>query len=159
MVFTPEAEFPFKAYVFYNNLLNKETAAKIQAAFLEKEYIYNNVSFGKECFNLSLLDEHDTTYILRTDTAICTNDGQVLWGELSENDAQKLAKHLSAAAVKDSGEVYAIFNDQVCQDLQLGTYLRINRIEQLNPDQLNQQQFCQTWLTDLSPLNPVVIGD
>lgn len=151
-IYTPEAEFPFKAYVFYNQLLSSETASSIQQAFKTQRHTFNGKSFTQNCLDINTVLTSSDTFVVRSDVGFCGEQGSIPWDQVPATQAARLRDHLTLAAIKDSGEVYAIFHDTLCSDTELGTYLRIFSLDQLAPEHLDSQQFCRTWVTDLRPL-------
>lgn len=151
-VLTPEPEFTFKTYLHYNNLLTSENAQRIQNAFKNKQYQLDSVEFVQTCLDMSEIKNTTEPYIVRADTEICNGEKPLHWGEVPATQAAILKNHLTLPAVKDSGEVYAIFGDQLCLDIPLGSYLRIVTLDQLNPSELSDEELCRTWITDTRKL-------
>lgn len=147
-VYTTEPEFTYRAHLYYTEALQKDTIKTIQDSMSEKSYILNNFKVTNDCFGIENLDEEQVAIVDR-DTYICTDRGPVLWNKLSASESATLSSHLSFSAVKDSGEVYAIFQDSLCSQYELGTYLRLIYLNQLNPKPMDDQTFCRTWVTDL----------
>jgi hypothetical protein len=153
-VITPEDENLFKSLVFYNNILNKDSALGVQSSFLNQVYEVDEVLISKGCVEMNDLESGETL-IIRKDASWCIDGDEVIWDQIPDTLTAKLKDRLSFAAVNDSGEVYGIFNDKLCQDVSLGTYLRINSLGQFNFRVMDNNLFCKTWVTDLKPL----IGD
>ncbi len=150
VVYTKEPEFTFKTHVYYSNLFTKETAPDIQAAFANQEYSINNLTVTDDCFDMNTLQEKNTVSILDSDAYICVDGESKSKDALASTQSAVLKDSITFAAVKDSGEVYEVFNDRVCSDYNLNTYIHITKLEQFNPAIMNDKAFCETWLTDLS---------
>jgi hypothetical protein len=87
------------------------------------------------------------------DPDICEIEGQSLPKTILQD---KMSAFLSVPAVKDSGELYKIFRDPVCNQYDLPTYIAPRSAQLFSVENLDDEQFCENWITDFSPLNTPV---
>jgi len=110
-----------------------------------KHYSLEKVTVTNDCVDVI----SDRTHVWKIGHSFCkTQDENLI-------EQQELAKtnRLTIPAVLDSGEAYRIYDDIICQQYELSPFVHLQKIQDLNLNQMNQQQFCQKWITDLRGLN------
>lgn len=132
----------YKEHLFYTDSLNKNTATQIANEILNKTYRINNATFT--ICPLNSVEKSSTIII----------PGEVLLNKDFQDfqcrgyDWKK--KKLSIANLSDGGEIFAIFDDKVCQKYQLSRYPKDITLEDLKVESLSEEKFCKKFITDLN---------
>ncbi len=138
-VYSNRSDSYFEAYLTYNNLVNKNNLKDIRQAFVgERTFQFQNIIFANvQCVPVN---DEQTLIIKDIDIPFCENNN---------------LKHFSIASLEDSGEMMQIYQDSLCLQYQadLNHYLRYDNLQSFNFSKLDDQQFCQKWITDLSKIN------
>lgn len=125
---TPKAEF--QQYLFYSNAYNKNTVSAVAQAMKTNKFILGNISF-LSCNSMEKKLDRDALILIH---ANCKNRYRDI--------------HLTLPQLSDSGEVYAIYNDHLCQDWPLKRYANQFTFPDLSVEKLSASQFCQTFITN-----------
>lgn len=125
-----------RQYVFFYNLLNKNTMTSVARVLSRSALAYENIILG-DCSILSSISNNDV--IISGSSGYC--------GETKRN-------HVTIAQLADGGEIYQIYNDTVCSKYPLSTYPQIANIHDLLIEQMSDKKFCQTYITNFAPLLP-----
>ncbi|MDQ5951665.1 MAG: hypothetical protein QG639_946 [Patescibacteria group bacterium] len=152
IVYGVDQEYLFNSYLFYNNHYNKHTSRQVKQAILDESFTFENVEFRNTCIDTQTLDPA-AVMITVADPDICEIEGQSLPKTILQD---KMSAFLSVPAVKDSGELYKIFRDPVCNQYDLPTYIAPRSAQLFSVENLDDEQFCENWITDFSPLNTPV---
>jgi 4-amino-4-deoxy-L-arabinose transferase-like glycosyltransferase len=131
LIYSPKFEDEFRKYVFYNNLINKNTLKEIGDSFKNKTYEYKNIKF-QGCNS-----EVDPAKV--KDIVIF----HYICGKLNTE-----RKHLSIPRLLDGGESYRIYNDNLCSGFNLKPYPFGIKIEDFNIEKMGLQRFCETYVTN-----------
>ena len=148
IVYTNEPERYFADYLLYRNLLNDENKDQIALAYQLEDYSLNQLHFTNDCIDFS----SNAVIIGDILHSRCKLNEDVSIGETEDfNDfiEEQEDQALSIAAILDSGEMMRIYNDQICKTYEMKPYLRINKLADFSVEELSEEDFCQTWITDL----------
>jgi hypothetical protein len=152
IVYTNEPERYFADYLLYNVLLNDANKDQIAQAYQEESYQLDGVVFTNDCINF----EEEAVLIGDILHSRCQLDLESPSAdELEEYQAfidENEKSALSIAAILDSGELLRLYGDQLCQPYTLNSFLRVNSLADFSVEKMNNQQFCQMWITDLRQL-------
>lgn len=154
-VYTEYPKYSFGAHVLSNELFTAETASQIQEAYRTENYAFGNVRFLQECFDNEQVLETNEIIIVDSEISECSDDGdpQDLTATETEDEQEPVdLPYVSLLAIKDSGVVYRIYSDKVCQGVELPDYLRIQSKAQIEFSQLSTQEFCESWVADIPPM-------
>lgn len=126
-VVTSEPEIVFGQYIFYKNLITKSNVEKIKSGFLKNSFEVGQVSFNK-CPN----DELGGGGIIVVKNGLnCKIDGQT---------KTKIAK------ISDSGTLYYIYNDTVCNEYPAQTFASRIKMSDLQVENLSKEEFCTKYI-------------
>lgn len=111
----------FKSYVFFSGELNllKEND------YTSQEYKFNNIIISSECpktFNGTVIID------TRVDCKYQNGERKVIQWQ------------------RDSGSQYDIYNDQVCNSVDLTSYRRIHKVSDYDIERLSTEEFCNRWI-------------
>ncbi|MGH7246190.1 MAG: hypothetical protein ACREGI_04635, partial [Candidatus Levyibacteriota bacterium] len=120
---------PFKENLFYTNSYNKDTIATVANAFKSNNFSYNNLHF-MTCSEVKNIPQ-DATVIFENGTC---------------KKLPKTGSTITIAQLSDSGAIYTIANDTVCNKFSLNHYISNITLSDLSVEQLSLQKFCQTFL-------------
>ena len=131
VVIAPEPIFVFSEILVYNNLINQDNIQTINQAYQTKDYQLANIQvLGERCVPNDT--DADTIYLAHRNVGPCEGEPDLLNGAL-------------IASLLDSGVVYRIYNDQLCQSFSLSRFIHIQD-DLFDLDQLSNQQFCQNFI-------------
>ncbi|MCR4263950.1 MAG: hypothetical protein NUV98_04510 [Candidatus Roizmanbacteria bacterium] len=122
----------FKDFVYYADIYNRETAPHIREAFVNAEYSYQNITFTT-CDGIDAIDE-STIYIF--------DPGEKC--PLFENALPTI----SIAQLFDSGTVYAVYQDTLCNQHDLKPYISNLSMNDFSVEKLSPKDFCETFIVD-----------
>jgi len=129
VIYSPRYKDEFKKYIFYADLLNKNTVETISETVRNDKYKLNNIEFSG-CNN----------------TINPSKDKRVVIYNYVCGNLPKQYKHLTIPRLLDGGESYRIYNDNLCFSLNLNTFPRIT-VSDFAIEQMTPPQFCQTYIT------------
>ncbi len=118
-------------YLFYTNSLNLSTINVLRKTSVSEGFKLNGVQFfgcRKE------IDMESISGVVIIDASCST---------------ATIANHISIPRFKDGGEVFKIYHDTGCSIYNLQRYPNHISFAQLAMDQLNEKQFCETYITKL----------
>ncbi|MFH1536249.1 MAG: glycosyltransferase family 39 protein [Patescibacteria group bacterium] len=130
IVYSSKSGDIFRKYIFYNNLLNKNTKNQITAIFKNGNYGFGKVKF----VSCNIFDPKKTTDLIIYDTQ-CGNGPD--------------ASHLTIPRLADGGESFQIYNDTLCKGVGLNRYPQNLSISDFEMESLSRENFCQTFITAL----------
>ena len=149
-MYTEFPEFSFFLYLYYNNLVNAQNLPIIRANLQQGRNELSNIRFTEEC--VASLDSEEGIIIAERSRKLCPPSG------LSDQELAKLdltikpGEASSISSPLDSGEIFWIYQDTLCQNEQLTTFVNVDTLDQLQVEQLSDQQFCNLWIKDLNSL-------
>ncbi len=148
IVFENEPEFLFTSYVFYNDLFTKKNSNIIQQNYSNKQYIMGNVTIQK-CIPENFVMDEKNTYVFDVNVDYCkTNSIDDSSLDLDFELFNKEKQALYIKQIKDSGDNYVVYNDTICRNFEgLKKYLHPQYFTDLNINLLNDENFCQIWMT------------
>lgn len=149
-VMTPSPRYLFESFLFYNGHITTANHQRIAQAIQTEEYRFENVRFTDECFELEQLTAPGVV-IANVVQEPCEEEDEISPAEQEIID-DLLHDAVSIANPTDSGELYRIYNDAICTDASLSHFLHITSLKQFGVERLSDQDFCQTWITDLRNL-------
>lgn len=142
-VYSPELEFSITSYLFYTNYLNKNNVQDIQHMFQNRNFNIGNIKFINNCIPKNI-SQTSGIIIKRSDTKVC--DGVEEINSLDQNSLQ-------IKDIGDAGTVFNIYNDSLCANQELNSYLRIHTLSQFDYESLNNEEFCNIWISQF--VNPI----
>lgn len=146
--FSPEPEFTVSTYLFFNNILNKDTISEIQNAYKLQNYQIGAKKFIGDCLPIEIVNS-DEVVISRHDIRRCEPNEDTTLNSEPVTDIQTFYNSLQIQAIKDSGTYYHIYNDQLCSGLEINPYLRIVSPNQFDLGAMSDKEFCQAWISKL----------
>lgn len=121
----------FQQYLFYSGIYNqKNTALAIAEKIKNNDYSYGKVKFIDSC--------PDEDYFKDSAKTIIVN---------SVFECNPGVNSINIANLGDSGTIFRIYNDQLCQNLELKKYLADFSINNFLVDKNTDAVFCQNWFT------------
>ena len=156
VVHTPSPGYAFNSYLFYAKKIQPDTIQSIRQAMGDPHRLqFENVEFTDGC----LLPETFGSKVVIAEISMGECDRPQM------SDKEKAAAALapvtekfnfeaaiSIPSLRDSGEMFRIYNDKVCQPFALQPFIAPQSIDLFAVEKLDNQLFCQSWLTDLRPL-------
>ena len=148
--YTSEPEFLLFSYLNYNRLVDNNSLPDIRQNLQHGQYRYDNVTFTNEC----VPEINNTTGLVITER----NQPHCPPAGLTEAEIKLLdlalepGNSLSISSPLDSGEIFWIYNDALCQHFVLTTFVDVNHLTELAVEQLADQRFCELWIKDVNPL-------
>lgn len=119
----------FKQFLFHTNTYNRNTADEIAKLLKESQIEYENIkivpcSHYQESKNTVVIREHKTCEKVKTELT-----------------------HLTVPRLSDGGEVYAVYEDAICNKYILKRYPENIKLSDFNIENLKEQEFCETFIT------------
>lgn len=118
----------YKQFLFYTNGLNKNTADKIKKSIITKDYVVSDIHFS----SCPTYKDYKNAIVVKTNNSKCS--------------LSKSTKSLSITRLSDSGEVYSISNDAICNDQKLPRFVTINSINDFDVNSLSKKEFCEKFI-------------
>ena len=122
----------FKDFIYYSDSYNRETAGQIREAFVNNQFVFQNIAFTT-CDTVQTIEEN-TTYIFDP-------------GEKCPILKDALPT-ISIAQLFDSGTVYAIYQDTMCNQHNLKPYISNLKLRDFAVEKLSEKDFCETFIVD-----------
>ncbi len=148
VLFSPEPEFSISTYIFFNNLINKNSISSIQSAYANQDYKINNIQFIGDCLPQNVSQAQETV-ISRHDIRNCEPEENNTLTINPETEEQLHFNPLEIQAIKDGGAYFHIYNDQLCSGLEINPYLQVRSLDSFDFKNMSNTEFCQTWLSKL----------
>ncbi len=129
IVVTKEPKIVFEEFLFYNNLYSgKNNIEDLNIKISSKDFSYKNVSFTNEC----VISNEDNISVIYQVEQKCefVNDPQA-----------------KIMALKDSGTIFNITRDRLCEGYRLNNYLRVYNLHEFDMAKMDEENFCITWIT------------
>jgi len=155
IVYGIQPDFFFSAYLLYSRSLNKTNADTIGRQVRNNQgkqiqsYTLNNVTFTNGCIPAnvagtvvaSALDAHpcNETGIRDVTTLLSVSSGSALIKPEMHEIVQ----------VRDSGVLYKVYRDKLCQGIALQGFIHIQSFSQLQIDKLSPSMFCSNWFANV----------
>ena len=135
-----EPYYLYKEHLFYSQKFDtKQDIQKHVTNLKQSQYQDGNVEFTSSCPNSQLLSGN----------AVLIKGVQIEKCQTIDNLSPE-ATHLSISSLVDTGQLFHIYGDSLCQNLQLKTYPRIQSSDDFNINNSSNQGFCSMWISDLS---------
>lgn len=141
VIYTREPHFTYTAILFYNDWLNRENISQVQQSYKEESFEIRNVRLVNACIPESIEETESAMHIVRYDVLSC-----------DEEDAQPVVSmptqtgsSIALGGVKDSGLVYRIYGDSLCQGYQLPGFVYVSSLHSFAVKEVSQEVFCRTW--------------
>lgn len=146
-------DFFWKSHLLYSRQITPENKDGIAQSLQNGEWKIGNVTFKEGCVVQE--DLQNSTLIFVADAQICSDDKTVMGDAQAMNvsSARFTPPILSLPAMKDSGEIFRIQNDILCDQNTLSTYISPKTIAELQLEDQNAQAFCRSWVTYLPTNN------
>lgn len=143
VVYSDEPEFTYTALLFYNDLYKKDDPQKLQDEYRNGTFHVHNWRITDECVpkNVSKLSEQ--TSIVRHSARWCDNESQA--EDTSSTATLAESTPLKIGAVKDSGVVYTIYHDQLCDPFNVPDFIHVKDLDLFDVKNLDSAQLCSTW--------------
>lgn len=150
-VYTEFPEFLFYSYLYYQQLVSQQSLPMIRDNLQNGEYAFGNVRFTDECVPINY-NETNGVAIAERGRATCLPENLTEQEQAKFDRALVPGEALSISSPLDSGEIFWLYGDNLCQDKNLTTYINARHLSELNVEQLTNEQFCHTWIKDLRQL-------
>lgn len=143
-VHAAQSDYYFWAYLIYSGELNWQNRNEISqvvrtsAKENQRKFFYKNLIFTPDCYDPQASDPQLVEITIQP----CVRNEQ---GDLESVEDNRDSN--SFVQVKDSGLKLRIYNDLLCQNIQLNTYIHLANFSQLDIEKMDQTKFCQTWVT------------
>ena len=135
IIVAKEPKFLFEQYLFYSKIYkSREVANKIAETMQLAKYTFENVKFIDTCEGISDEINAGATLIINKDL-LCPV------AEFSSTNPIKII-----ANTVDGGEIFRIYNDQICNKYSTRTYPQPNSISAYKLSEQSDQLFCDTWI-------------
>ena len=145
----PDSRYLFANYLLYTSAFTKESASQIAQSVNEKTWQLNNVHFSSSCISPDELANKTLIYLNGfTICKVSENNPAIIEKQIQLEKSQTI----TIPAINDSGAIFKITGDQVCNDLGLLTFISPKSLSVFQLKNLTREQFCQSWLTDVSSL-------
>ena len=132
-VYTPEPKITFEEYLFYTNHYNSTNASTINGRLGQKDYSFNNVFFSEEC----------PTELPKGGTVT------IFDGSFRCDDLPLPKENIRITRLRDVYANYLIYNDRVCKDFGLSTYISQSAYKNFSVEDQTVDDFCQNWITEI----------
>lgn len=128
---------PFKQYLFYYNLYNKQTTKELSD-------VVNNQSQSYRSLHLyPCRTENKPPASLMQNAVLITSDPSCV-------DQPTDREHVTIAQLKDGGEVYAIYENNLCTKYNLNRYPQNFLLRNFRIESMTEQEFCINFITKLN---------
>lgn len=141
IIHTLEPDFTYTALVFYGNLFERININKLQKEYRDRTFSVDNFVLTEECVPSDAAINTANTVIVKSTAELC--DDEIT---LQPDATQSAEINKVIGAVKDSGQVYKIYNDKVCQNLETPSYISIKNLSDFDISEMSQEEFCKTWI-------------
>ncbi|HMS22842.1 MAG TPA: glycosyltransferase family 39 protein [Candidatus Levybacteria bacterium] len=119
----------FQKYLFYGDAMNKDTLPIIQNSLNTNTFTLGNITFSN-CPGKIPNKNHKGILIIDVNCGI----------------KLKNATPILLPQLKDSGGLYLIYNDAICKNVELGTYIQNLKISDFGVEKLSNSSFCKAYL-------------
>lgn len=126
---------PFRQYIFYNDLLDRNSVKSIQASIHHRVFVIGDISFI-ECPQ-DAPEAIDSSIVITPYGKTCP----------SISAFKKSRTPLEISQLNDSGRLYEIFNDSVCSQYELPEYQHPITFDDLQVEKMTTEQFCKTYVS------------
>jgi len=134
LIIADENFFMFESMLVFNNLITKNNLSQIHEAYRTGNYELANFKIIGGCVDLSQIDEQ-TTIVADGTISLC-----------EDKQAQAYSgQDTVIASLIDSGGIYYLYNDQVCNAQELNNYSRVTQ-NKFAVEELSTPEFCQNFL-------------
>jgi hypothetical protein len=126
-IFNPRSADTFMKYIFYSDVINKNTVDTISNSFKNHNYVLGNAVFT-DC-----------------NTADLSKNVSII--DYSCGDFGKDVKHVSIADLSDGFGTFRIYNDTLCRGIGLKPFPTDIKISDFSIEKMSRENFCKTYIT------------
>jgi len=119
----------FHKYLFYSDRYDKQTVSTISDQEKSGKYTLDNIKYLSCDPNMQISQTPDVIVYDKICAAYLHD-----------------VKHIKIVQLSDSGEVYAIYHDNVCTDVQLKPYIANLTLADFAIEKMSRRTFCQTFI-------------
>lgn len=134
VVYSNNSQSLFSKYIFYENLYDRNTAETIKNAFTKKTET-DRLALGNVLFTSCNPDVSPAS------------DTKVLIYDTSCAALKRKIPHVSIPMLSDGGEVYAVYNDFLCNSIPHDAYPKDITFTDLGVENLTPDMFCSRFIT------------
>lgn len=128
LIYSSDPRSKFQEYIFYNNLLTKDTSSSIKTSLKKSEHTLDMVTFTSCNRGMKSINNKDLI-IVEAQCAMSFVNPKVVIPQLS-----------------DSGGVFFIYNDKNCKKYNLTPYVSGIKIHDFGVDKLSEKAFCERFI-------------
>lgn len=151
LVFTTEPHHVFQSYLFYSNAITKGNIGSIQKQLdhgFQPFYSFGRVTFTNDCktFEDRLSKDVSILFIIKGDQVeSCTKrDGVTASKEMVSLFSKPWINLMEPGY---AGVLFRVYNDTVCSSISTRRYVRLNGLKDFSTENMNIQDYCDTWVT------------
>ncbi|MEO8581361.1 MAG: glucosyltransferase domain-containing protein [Patescibacteria group bacterium] len=132
-VYAEEPYFTFTTYLTLANVIQKNSLDQIHQAYQSKVFAVNAVQVIGECFSPTKLGEH-----------VAIVDARIPFCEGESEAMTNPSARIMIPSLIDSGSVYKIYNDSICQQYGLPPFSHVTK-DVFQIESLPQDTFCKSF--------------
>jgi hypothetical protein len=133
IVYSVEPKIIFEEYLFYTNTYDGKNVEQINRRLDSKDYSINNVVFTDKCPSKN--PDKDAVTIFE--------------GSLGCYTLSNLTDLVRISRLKDVHANYYIYNDKLCNNLELGSYIPLSAYQDFSVENQTPNKFCLNWITKI----------
>lgn len=138
-ILSDEPDNLLQTLLLLGNHITKQSINQISQAFQEKNYRFANLTIDSGCISNQIFSDQDTIKILKASMSGCQDETASSFSQINYPP-----QPIHLVTPFDSGTVYTIYGDDVCQIDQLNTF-----VEPFPPwqaiEDLSDTEFCQSF--------------
>ncbi len=146
-------QYLFASYLLYTSAFNTHSVNQIAEDVRTDHWQIGNLVFKSGC--VAAEDLTGKILIYESGMSVCKNLEKNTNSETTKSPTSVALAALPSVAIpaiNDSGIIFKIVNDQVCENQKLPTYIWPRKISDFDLATLAATRFCPTWITDVSTL-------
>ena len=151
IVMSPDFRGVFKQYLFYSGLYNEKIVKEVADNIQKGEFRFKNITFTDICPEESVFKDKNSILICKSDFK-CQKEIEKLIEYQHSSEKDLVVLNLSISNPADGGEIYKIYNDEICSGYELGFYPRITSAYDFQVENHDTESFCEKWIMDLSQI-------
>jgi hypothetical protein len=133
VVYSVEPKIIFEEYLFYTNTYDKNNIKLINKQLDIKDYSIGNITFTDKCPEAN--PNKDTITIFE--------------GSMGCYTLSSLTDMVRISRLKDVHANYHIYNDQLCNNFKLNSYIPLSAYNDFSVEKQSLNQFCLNWVTKI----------
>lgn len=130
----------FDSILTYNNLITGDLMHELKTAYQNKSYSLQNVTIRGGCFDKSILGDPNQIVFVDYKTQPCEETKK------AKDDPAQLVPPIHISSIIDSGSVYTIYSDSLCNSVPLDHYTHVEK-NVFNVEKLDTYSFCKSFFT------------